>query len=151
MFYMKKVENLLFWPVLVLIFCSISKYGDTPTDIHWNDTFYVIKNSIITGCFLAWLLVVIMVFKVIRRRHQTIHTKFAIAYMVLTILLFGISWASGFLGGGSAAGYSDSQLDKLMFYDQVRVITASGFLVTQVIFLGYFVVQLLKKPAHYNM
>lgn len=70
---------------------------------------------------------------------------------MLTVLLFGVSWASGFLGGGSAAGYSDSQLDKLMFYDQVRVITALGLLATQIIFLAYFVVQLLKKPALNNV
>jgi hypothetical protein len=143
---MKKIENFLFWPVLVLVFCSISKYGDTPTDVHWNDTFFVIKNSIITGCFLAWLIIVIMLFKLIRRRHQQVNTKFAITYIVLTLLLFGVSWASGFLGGGSPAGYSDSQLDTLIFYNQVRIITALGLLVVQVIFLVYFVVQLLKKP-----
>lgn len=144
---MKKIENFLFWPVLVLLFCSISKYGDTPTDVHWSDTFFVIKNSVITGCFLAWLIVVIMLFKVIRRRGQAIHTKFAITYIVLTLLLFSVSCVSGFLGGGSPAGYSDRQLDKLIFYDNLRIVTASCLLAVQVVFLIYFVVQLLKKPV----
>jgi hypothetical protein len=144
---MKKIENFLFWPVLVLIFCSISKFGDKPTDIHWSDTYVVVKNAYITGCFLAWLLIVIMLFKLIRRRHQHVHTKFAITYIVLTLLFFSVSWVSGFLGGGSPAGYSDSQLDKLIFYDQLRVVTALCFLVIQLIFLGYFVIQLLKKPV----
>lgn len=144
---MKKIENFLFWPVLVLVFCSISKYGDMPTDVHWKDTFFVIKNSIITGCFLAWLIVVIMLFKLIRRRHQSVHTRFAVTYIVLTLLLFSVSWLSGFLGGGSPAGYSDSQLDKLIFYNQVRIITAACLLAVQVVFLVYFVVQLLKKPV----
>jgi hypothetical protein len=144
---MKKIENWLFWPILILIFCSISKYGDTATDIHWNDTFYVINNSFITGWFLAWLLIVFFLFKLIRRRHQAINNKFAITYIVLTVLFFSISWLSGFMGGGSPAGYSDSQIDKLIFYNQVRVVTALGLLVTQVIFLVYFVVQLLKKPV----
>jgi hypothetical protein len=128
---MKKIENWLLWPILILIFCSISKYGDTATDIHWNDTFYVINNSFITGWFLAWLLIVFFLFKLIRRRHQAINNKFAITFM----------------GGGSPAGYSDSQIDNLIFYNQVRVVTALGLLVTQVIFLVYFVVQLLKKPV----
>jgi hypothetical protein len=144
---MKRIENWLLWPILILIFCSISKYGDTATDIHWNDTFYVINNSFITGWFLAWLLIVFFLFKLIRRRHQAINNKFAILYIVLTVLFFSISWASGFMGGGSPAGYSDSQVDKLILYNKVRIVTALGLLVTQVIFLVYFVVQLLKKPV----
>jgi hypothetical protein len=67
---------------------------------------------------------------------------------VLTLVLFSISWLSGFLGGGSPAGYSDSQLDRLIFYDQLRTVTAFFFLLIQIIFLGYFVVQLLKKPVY---
>jgi hypothetical protein len=121
---MKKIENWLLWPILVLVFCSISKYGDTTTDVHFSDTYYVIKNSFITGWFLAWLLIVFFLFKLVRRRHQGV-----------------------FLGGGSPAGYSDSQLDKLIFYDKVREVTAFGLLLTQVIFLGYVVVQILKKPT----
>jgi hypothetical protein len=144
---MKKTENWLLWVILVLIFCSISKYGDTTTDIHFNDTYYVINNNLITGWFLAWLLIVFFLFRLIRRRHQMVHNKFAITYIVLTVLFFTISWASGFIGGGSPAGYSDSQLDKLIFYDKVRGVTAIGLLATQVIFLVYFIVQLLKKPV----
>ena len=144
---MKKIENLLFWPILVLIFCSISKYGDTTTDVHFSDTYYVINNSFITGWFLAWLLIVFFLFKLIRRRHHFVHTKFAAAYIMLTVLFFGISWASGFFGGGSPAGYSDSQLDKLIFYDNLRTQSALCLVATQVIFLIYFVVQLLKKPV----
>jgi uncharacterized membrane protein len=144
---MKKIENWLLWAILILIFCSISKYGDTTTDVHFSDTYYVINNSFITGWFLAWLLIVFFLFKLIRRRHQFVNRKFAAAYIVLTVLLFTVSWGSGFLGGGSPAGYSDSQLDKLIFYDKVREATAAGLLLTQVIFLVYFVVQLLKKPV----
>ncbi|HUP12281.1 MAG TPA: hypothetical protein VM187_08725, partial [Niastella sp.] len=101
----------------------------------------------ITGWFLAWLLIIFFLFKLIRRRHQEINNKFAIIYIVLTMLFFTLSWGSGFLGGGSPAGYSDSQLDKLIFYDQVRTLTAVSLMVTQVIFLVYFVVQMLKRPA----
>jgi hypothetical protein len=144
---MKKIENWLLWPILVLIFCSISKYGDTTTDVHFNDTYYVINNNFITGWFLAWLLIVFFLFKLIRRRHQFVNVKFAATYIVLTVLFFTVSWGSGFLGGGSPAGYSDSQLDKLIFYDKVRSLTAVGLLATQVIFLVYFVVKLLKKPV----
>ena len=144
---MKKIENWLIWPIVVLVFCSISKYGDTTTDVHFSDTYYVIKNSFITGWFLAWLLIVFFLFKLVRRRHQFVNAKFAATYILLTVLLFAVSWGSGFFGGGSPAGYSDSQLDKLIFYDKVREVTAFCLLLTQVIFLGYFVVQLLKKPV----
>lgn len=144
---MKKIENWLLWPILVLIFCSISKYGDTTTDIQLNDTYYVINNNIITGWFLVWLLIVFFLFKLIRRRHHTVNTKFAVAYIVLTVLFFGVSWGSGFFGGGSPAGYSDSQLDKLIFYDKLRTQTILGLVLIQVIFLVYFIVQLLKKPV----
>lgn len=144
---MKKIENWLLWPILVLIFCSISKYGDTTTDVHFHDTYYVINNSFITGWFLAWLLIVFFLFKLIRRRHQFVNARFTIMYIVLTVLFFTVSWGSGFLGGGSPAGYSDSQLDKLIFYDKVRTLTAVGLLATQVIFVVYFVIQLLKKPV----
>ena len=144
---MKKIENWLLWPILVLIFCSISKYGDTSTDIHFHDTYYVINNSTITGWFLVWLLIVFFLLKLIRRRHQSINNKFAILYMVLTVLLFIISWGSGFMVSGSPAGYSDSQIDKLLFYDRLRTQTALGLVAIQVIFLIYFVVQQLKKPV----
>lgn len=144
---MKKTENWLLWPILILIFCSISKYGGTSTDIHLNDTYYVIDNSFITGWFLAWLLIVFILFKLIRRRHQFVHTKFAAAYIVLTVLFFGISWGSGFYGGGSPAGYSARQIDLLLFYDRLRTRSALCLVAIQVIILVYFVVQLLKKPV----
>lgn len=145
---MKKIENWLLWPILVLIFASISKYGEQRTDIHWNDTFYVIDNNYITGSLLVWLLIVFFLLKFIRHRHHTVHTQFAIAYMVLTVLLFTLFWGSSFLGGGSPAGYSDSQIDKLIFYNNLRLYTAFGLLLVQVIFLLYFIVQMLKKSQH---
>lgn len=145
---MKKIENWLVWPILVLLFYSISKYGDITTDIHWNDTFYLVTNGSLAGCFLAWLVIVFILFKIIRHRHVIIHTKFAFTYIVLTLLLFGTFLAAGFVGGPTKGiGFSDADLDRLIARNLFRMVTVYCFLTVQVIFLIYFITQLFKKPV----
>jgi heme O synthase-like polyprenyltransferase len=149
---MKKIENLLFWPVLVLLFFSASKYGGASTDIHVADTYYIVSNAAVAGGFAVWLLVVIFLFKRIRRRHQAVHNKFAFTYITLTVLFFGVFLGLGLVSGGSAGGnFTDSQLDALMFRTQLRMVCAWCYLFVQVIFLIYFIFQLFKKPVnHYQ-
>jgi|GEM_PF-4774469 len=145
---MKKIENILFWPVLVLLFLSASKYGAASNAIELNDTYYIILNSHSAGIFAAWLLLVVLLFKFIRRRHQVVNKKFAITYIVLTLLLFGVFIGLGFVQGSSAAGnFTTADLDALMFRNQLKVACAEGCLLVQVIFLVYFFVQMVKKPA----
>jgi hypothetical protein len=145
---MKKIENILFWPVLILLFLSASKYGSDMVGTDFNDTYYVITNSQVAGSFAVWLLVVVFLFKLIRRRHQVVNKKFALSYIVLTILLTGVFLGLGFVKGGSAAGnYTTADLDALMFRNQLKVACAEGCLLVQVIFLIYFFIQIVKKPA----
>jgi hypothetical protein len=145
---MKKIENILFWPVLILLFLSASKYGSTTTDVNVSDTYYIISSGAIAGAFAGWLLVVIFLFKLIRRRHQVVNKKFALTYIALTILLFGVFISVGFVKGGSAAGnYTTADLDALMFRNQLKVACAEGCLLVQVIFLIYFIIQIVKKPV----
>jgi hypothetical protein len=145
---MKKVEHFLFLPVLILLFYGASKYSSTVTDIHLHDTFYVITNASITGWFLAWLGIVFILFKIIRRRHVIIHTKFAFTYIVLTVLLFGVFIVAGLVGGPSdRSGYTDADLDVVIARNLFRMVTVYCFLAVQFIFLIYFIIQMVKQPV----
>jgi hypothetical protein len=148
---MKKIENILFWPVLVLLFFSASKYGATSTDIHFHDTYYIVANSYVAGTFAVWLLLIIILLKLIRRRHQAVNKIFVLTYITLTLLLLGGFLGLEFVSGGSAAGnFTTADLDALMFRNQLRVVCAWCFLLVQVIFLGYFLYQLIKKPVNHS-
>jgi len=145
---MKKIENILYWPVLILLFLSISKYGAMSADVDFNDNFYIILISHIAGTFAVWLLVAIFLFKLIRRRQQVVNKKFALSYMVLTVLLLGVFLGIGLVKGGSAGGtYTTADLDALMFRNQLKVACGEGCLLVQVIFLIYFFIQMVKKPV----
>ncbi|MBO9203520.1 MULTISPECIES: hypothetical protein [Niastella] len=147
-FNMKKIENLLFWPVLILLFFSASKYGAMSTDLHWDDTYYIIPNWQVAFPAASWLLLIIFLLKRIRRRHQVINKKFAFIYITITLLLLCTLLGLGMVSGGSAAGnYTTSDLDALMFRNQLRILSGWCFLIVQVIFLIYFIGQIVKKPA----
>jgi hypothetical protein len=125
---MKKIENFLYLPVLILLFYGASKYSSSVTDIHFHDTFYVITNASITGWFLAWLGIVFILFKIIRRRHVIIHTKFAFTYIVLTVLLFGVFMVAGLVGGPSdRSGYTDADLDLVIARNLFRMVLYTVF------------------------
>lgn len=148
---MKKIENWLILPVLILLFFSASKYGGASTDINVSDTYFIIPNAAIAGGFAVWLLLVIFLFKQIRRRHQVVHKKFAFIYITLTLLFFGIFLGLGLVSGGSAAGnYTSSDLDALIFRNQLRVWCAWCCLLVQVIFLIYFIIQIVKSASIYR-
>jgi hypothetical protein len=144
---MKKIENWLLWPVLILVFYGMSKYSNSTFDIHFHDTYYLVSNATIAGFVALWLAIVIIFLKLIRHRHQVVNVKFTLVYMVVTLLLFCISWLSGYFTGSVPSGYSDFQLNKWVFFNQLRVVAALSFLLVQVIFVAYFVVQLVKKPV----
>lgn len=148
---MKKIEHILFWLVLILLFLSASKYGSQSTDLQFNDTYYIIYNSHIAGTFAVWLLLVVLLFKMIRRRHQVVNKKLALGYILLTAVLLGAFLGLGFVKGGSAAGnFTTADLDALMFRNQLKTVLAGCCLVLQVIFLGYFLFQLFKRPVNHN-
>ena len=145
---MKKIENILFWPVLILLFFSASKYGRSSTDINVNDTYHIIPNSYVAGTFALWLLLVIFLLKLIRRRRQVVNKKIALTYIALTLLLGGGFLSLGLVSGGSVAGnFTTADLDALLFRNQLRMTCAWCFLLVQVIFLIYFIVQIIKKPV----
>jgi hypothetical protein len=146
-FIMKKIENILFVPAVMLLFYSISKKNTAITDIHFSDTFIVVENRTIAGWFLAWLILVIICFKLIRMRHYYINKRFAAPYIILTLVLFlffCLPLGSHLYEGGM----SDKELRAWTFYNQVKMATGYSFLFLQVIFLIYFIFQLFRRPAY---
>ncbi|AEV97412.1 hypothetical protein Niako_1033 [Niastella koreensis GR20-10] len=118
------------------------------TDIDVSDTYFIIKNSQIAITFVLWLLIVVFLFRMIRRRHQAVNKKFVVAYTVITALLLGLFLGLGLVKGDSAAGtYNTEDLDALMFRNQLKVWCMEGCLLVQVIFLIYFFIQMVKKPV----
>jgi hypothetical protein len=142
---MKKIENWLLLPVLILLFYAASKYSSTTTDIHYHDIYFVVSNGAIAGCCLIWLGIVFILFKIIRRRHQLVNIKFAIPYYMLTGLIFLVFWLPTSAETGEN-GISDSQLDWWLFYNQLRILSGYIFLFAQVTFLIYFIFQLFRRP-----
>jgi hypothetical protein len=143
---MKKIENILFIPAVILLFISISKKNTAVTDIHFHDTYYVVSNAAIAGGFLGWLILVITFLKLIRWRHQSINIKFVSPYIILTLVLY-LVFSLANPPQGSTNGISDAQLDRWVLYHQIRIGAILVFLLIQVIFLVYFIVQLFKRPA----
>ena len=142
---MKKIENWLLLPVLVLLFYAASKYSSTTTDVHYHDTYFVVSNGMIAGSCLIWLGIVFLLFKMIRRRHQTINIKFAIPYFILTLLIFLVFWLPTGAETGEN-GISDTQLDSWLFYNQLRILSGYIFLFAQITFLIYFIFQFFRRP-----
>jgi len=148
---MKKIENFLLLPIIASVFYSISKYKDTTIDINAFDTFYVIQSGLLTGLFAFWLFVVFLLLKLIRRRQGFVHRLFVFTYNTLTILFFGVFMLGAWhIGPSNGAGYSNSELDALIFKNQLRLVSAWCFFIVQIIFLIYFIVQLVKKTVPAN-
>jgi heme/copper-type cytochrome/quinol oxidase subunit 1 len=147
---MKKIENWLVLPLILLLFYGASKHSSTTTtDVHFHDTYYVIANRIVAGCCLIWLAIVYVLFKNIRRRHQSIDRRYAIPYLVLTLFIFLAFWLPTGVETGMN-GISDAQLDKWLFYNQLRILSVYIFVFAQVSFLIYYIVQMVRKPHSTN-
>jgi hypothetical protein len=136
---MKKIENWLIIPALLLLFYWISSFGKASINIHWHDSYYALDNKALSGRFLIWLTIVFIFFKIIRARHQSINRKFAVTYLVLTLLLFTIF---------SIPVEPDGRnMEKWSLFNQVRIVVGAIFLLAQVMFLIYYFVQLVRKPV----
>lgn len=141
MIFMKKIENWLLFPVLVLFCWSFANPGTL--DFHIHDTYFVIAGVSVWRYFAAFLLIVFGLYKTIRNRHQTINRVFAVSHILITILLTGFM-VIPFTSEPKYIDYSNwkSYQSKLQ-WDAIAVIT---YLLTQVIFLIYFIIQMVKRP-----
>jgi hypothetical protein len=142
---MKKIENFLFLPVLILLFYTRSAAAENTTFFHWQHNSVEFNNGSAAGWALAWLTLVFLLFKIVRLRHRTINLKFAISYNVLSLLFFLVLCLPTSPETG-VNGISDAQLYRWNLYNQTRAMSWTIFILTQVIFLIYFIFQLIKKP-----
>jgi hypothetical protein len=148
---MKKIENVLLLPVLVLI-VLIFLTGNATLDIHLHDTYYIIAYSQLVKWFLYWLVVVFILYTVIRYRHKRVNTVWAVTHISITIVLIALNWylvvSPGFEGSGEGANiaYNMAAFRKWELYNQWSIVTMLAFLLTQIIFLVYFVTRLFQTP-----
>jgi heme/copper-type cytochrome/quinol oxidase subunit 1 len=141
---MKKIENILLPPILVLLVLIFVK-RTTTIDIHLHDTYYVIAHASLAKWFLYWLVVQFFLYTLIRRRHKQVNTKWAITHISITILLIGLIW---FLADSmsKAPRYYATYAVKWNLYNQMIVIAVVAFLLSQIVFLVYFVSRLFQTP-----
>ena len=144
---MKKIENVLLLPALVLL-VLIFVQGRSTVDIHLHDTYYVIANTSLAKWFLYWLVVQFILYTLIRRRHKQVNTKWVITHLSITLLLIGLIW---FLANSMSkapryyASYTE-EWEKWNLYNKMIVIALVAFLVSQIVLLVYFVTRLFQTP-----
>jgi hypothetical protein len=135
---MKKIENLLLLPVLVLFCLSFNNPGGL--DFHLHDTYFVIAGVSLWRFFAGLLLILFGLYKTIRNRHYYINLIFAVPHILITILLTALIL---FPFKTEVHSYIDwSQVP-----DQKNALVLLAFLLIQVIFLIYFIVKLTQRPV----
>jgi hypothetical protein len=140
---MRTIENWLLLPVLVLYIWSLNLIDDS-LDIHLHDTYYVLEGVSFTRVLAGFLLLIFGLYKIIRYRHQFINRVFALPHILLSVLL------TAFLLYPVTAKPRDLDYNNWLVYQkygQRSAVAGLLFVLIQVIFLVYFVVQLLKKPV----
>ena len=141
---MRKIENWLLLPVLFLLCWSF--FGTSTLDIHLHDTYYVIDGVSILRFQAYALLIIFGMYKTVRHRHENINPVFALLHIFLTILLTGLMLIPSATATGRAyLDYSNWSSYQSFQWNAIAIIVYS---LIQVIFLGYFVVQIFKRPAN---
>jgi heme/copper-type cytochrome/quinol oxidase subunit 1 len=148
---MRKIENILLLPVLVLI-VLLFLTGDATLDFHLHDTYFVIALAHVIKWFLYWLMVAYILYTVIRYRHKRVNTAWAITHISLTIIPIVLIW---YLAVPPDLKLSDDHA--YLAYEQAfhrkwewrylwLGILGMGFLLNQIVFLVYFVTRLFQTP-----
>jgi hypothetical protein len=148
---MKKIENLLLLPVLLVL---LTLLPDSMANIFISGgfTFYVIANSAVMPFVIGFLFLAFAFYKLIRRRHGAVDHRWAWGHIGGSFLLLAV-FECCILYRGMAAWHlntvtSDSYYTAytyLVISQQVLIVTALLFVAIQIIFLLYFIIQLLKK------
>jgi hypothetical protein len=140
---MKKIENWLLLPVLVLFCWSLVAYHYT-LDIHLHDTYFILEGASTMRILAGYLLIMYGLYKTIRNRHQTINRIFAVSHILISLFFTGLLLLP-FTREVRYIDYSNwnSYQSKL----NMGAIAIIFYLLTQVIFLIYFIAQLIKKPV----
>jgi len=139
---MRKIENWLLLPAFILLFRSIIEPLQS-FDIHLHDTYFVFDGVSLLRFPAYALLIIFGMYKTVRHRHENIDPVFALPHIVITILLTGVLLFPSTTG----KRYVDFTNWSTIGFMQWNVLSFVAYLLVQVIFLGYFVVQLIRKPA----
>lgn len=140
-----KIENWLLLPMLILLFYTRSAAAENTTSFHFQDNAVEFNNGSAAGWALVWLILVFLLWKVVRLRHRTVNIKFAISYILLSLLFFVVLCLPT-SPETSANGISDTQLYMWNLYNSIRAMSWNIVMLTQLIFLIYFIIQLIKRP-----
>ena len=138
---MQKVENSLLLAVLFLFVWSLTVTGSM--DLHLHDTYFVIAGVSALRFLAGFFLILFGLYKTIRHRHDVINLFIAVPHILLTFILIGSLLAS-FGEKRNYVEFSTWQAEGKLLWCAVGLMS---FLLIQVIFLIYFLVQIIKKPA----
>jgi hypothetical protein len=148
MTYLKMIENWLLLPVVILFLCSFGFAGQT-LDFHFHDTYFIFEGQSTVRYIAGFLLIIFGLYKTIRHRHKSVNQVFALSHILISVLLIGIMLL--FFDSGRQyidySSFSYSKWYKIEDLMQWTIIAGQSFLLAQVIFFLYFIVQLLKKPV----
>lgn len=145
---MKKVENLLLLPVL-LIGLMLLLAGTATIDISGGFHFYIIANSVVMPFVIGFFFLEFVLYKLIRKRHNAINDRWAWIHIGGSFLLVAIFEYCVLYRGVPAWNLSlvtaDTYYTYMIITQQLLIIDALLFLLLQVVFLSYFAIQMFKK------
>lgn len=141
---MRKIENWLLLPVLILFVASF--FVTSTLDVHLHDTYFVIAGLSLLRFLAGLLLILFGLYKTIRNRHQKISYAFAVPHILITVFLTGLFVIpSAIVPSVLERKYLDySNWNTFQsLYNRESIIIISYFLV-QVIFGIYFFIQMVR-------
>lgn len=144
---MKKMENWLLVPAFLLLVSFF--FLHRTIDVHIHDTYYVITGSFVAQWAAYWVLLLFLLYKLLRKRHDTVNGKLFRLHVTTTFIPLFFILFLGYITNSKTAQYLDysnwQQLEP-RFQASTAMILTLLFLLSQVTFLLYFIIQLLKKP-----
>ena len=146
---MKKVENLLLLPIVVLFVLSLLA-GNSTLDIHLHDTYYVINNYNLAKWFTWWLVVMFILYKLIRRKQGRVDERWAVPHIAVTVVLIALMWFPAVMDNGPMPrrylDYGNDMLQQMITWYRIIFIGGLVFALVQLAFLVYFIIQLIRSP-----
>jgi heme/copper-type cytochrome/quinol oxidase subunit 1 len=143
---MKKLENWL--PVLAILLLLLITSSQAHTiDLHLHDTYFILATQTLKIWFCCYLLIITLMYKLIRWKQEFVHKWVIITHLislVLTALL--VVLPNGWLGLADAPE-RNLEYTNLGRINQAMVVWILLVLMVQLIFLAYFIVQLVTKRA----
>jgi hypothetical protein len=144
---MKKIENLLLLPFLFALY-GVNRASANLLSIAFHDSYFVINPAGVSMWFLCYLIVLFLLYKVIRMRHQTVNWLWATGHITFTFFLIVTVWWSFEYSGSPLSGFSLSKSDDFaawVSYNRVLVFSALTFSLIQVVFWIWFILQMIRK------